>query len=160
KEIEKAGADALTLHARLAIHGRSIPADHSWTKKLKEKISIPLIANGDIFNPQDAEKLIEFADGVMIARGAIGDPLIFTRTLHYLKTHKEKTTSPKQNIKLFLNYLKLAKKHELEDISRIKYLGSNFLKNFQGASQARQKLMALKTPQEITDFTTILIKHL
>ena len=152
KQIEKAGADAITIHTRLAIHGRSIPADHSWTKKIKETISIPLIANGDIFSPQDAEKLLEFSDSVMIARGAIGDPLIFKRTLRYLKTGKEIQTSFKENIKQFSLYLSLAKKYNLLDLSRIKYIGTNFIKNTHGAAKLRQELMALKNINEIQTF--------
>ena len=152
KQIEKAGADAITIHTRLAIHGRSVPADHSWTKKIKETISIPLIANGDIFSPQDAEKLLEFSDSVMIARGAIGDPLIFKRTLRYLKTGKEIQTSFKENIKQFSLYLSLAKKYNLLDLSRIKYIGTNFIKNTHGAAKLRQELMALKNINEIQTF--------
>ena len=90
KKIEKAGADALTVHARLANQKREVPADWKWFKKIKDKIGIPLIGNGDVNSPEKAEELLEICDGVMIARAAIGNPLIFENTLHYLKTHKLK----------------------------------------------------------------------
>jgi tRNA-dihydrouridine synthase B len=153
KTIEKAGADALTLHPRLATQGKSIPADHRYTKKLKSILSIPLIANGDIFTPKKAESLLDFADGIMIARGAIGNPLIFKQILHYLRTKKHLSLSSeqiqKQNINQFQEYLQLTEKHNLIDINRIKYLGSNFIKSFHNAPKLRQQLMHLKTLEEI-----------
>jgi len=152
KMIEKAGADALTIHARLAIHGRDVPADWNWIKKIKEKIGIPLIGNGDIFTPQEAERMLEIADGVMIARGAIGNPLIFKKTLNYLKTGKIKEYSFKENISQFKKYLSLAKKYKIVDIGRIKYLGSNFIRNQEGASKLRMGLMSLKTFDDIEEF--------
>lgn len=149
KAIEKAGADALTLHPRLAIQGSSIPAQWKWIKKVKNSIGIPIIGSGDIFNGKDAEKMLEIADGAMLARSAIGDPLIFQRILKYLKTKKESEFNFKQNIKRLQEYLKLAKEHNLIDIPRIKYLGSNFIKNTRGASKMRNRLMQLRTFEEI-----------
>jgi tRNA-dihydrouridine synthase B len=151
KIIEKAGADALTLHPRLATHGNSIPANHIYTKKLSRNLTIPLIANGDIFTPQKAAELLDFADGIMIARGAIGNPLIFSRITHYLKTGREKSTPLSQNISLFQEYLKLAKKYGLVDINRIKYLASNFTKGIKYASITRQKVTSAKTIIEIEE---------
>lgn len=152
KTIEKAGADALTLHARLAIHGRSIPANWDWIKKVKKQIGIPLIGNGDIFNGKDAEEMLEIADGAMLARVAIGDPLIFQRIIRYLKTKKEPQFNFKKNIKQFQLYLKSAKKYNLIDIPRIKYLGSNFIKNSHGAAKLRNQLMHLNSFDEIEKF--------
>src|SRR3989344_2514759 len=72
KELERARADALTVHARLAVHGRDIPADWNWIKKVKEIVKIPVIGNGDVFSGRDASRMLDICDGVMIARGAIG----------------------------------------------------------------------------------------
>jgi len=152
KSIEKAGADALTLHARLATHGRSIPADWNQIKKVKQSLGIPVIGNGDIFIGKDTEKMLDITDGAMLARSAIGDPLIFKRILKYLKTKKEPEFNFKENINSFKEYIKLAKKYNLIDIPRIKYLGSNFIKNIQGASKLRNQLMQLKTFNEIESF--------
>ena len=86
KIIEDAGASAITIHARMANHRYKTKALWDWIKKVKENISIPVIGNGDVYEGKDASDLLKFADGVMIARGAIGDPLIFKRVIHYLKT--------------------------------------------------------------------------
>lgn len=55
KTIEKAGADALTVHARLATQSYEIPADWSEIKKIKNSIKIPVIGNGDVLSPEKAK---------------------------------------------------------------------------------------------------------
>ena len=152
KKIEKAGADALTVHARLAIHGRSVPADWKWIKKVKENIGIPVIGNGDVFNGKQAAEMLDIADGVMIARGAIGDPLIFKRVLKYLRTGKEENIDYEKNVLLFEEYLKLVKKYDVIDIGRMKYIGTSFIRGFEGASKFRNDFMKLKTYEEIRKF--------
>jgi nifR3 family TIM-barrel protein len=152
KIIEKAGADALTVHGRLASHGTSIPADWKWIGKVKKNIGIPVIGNGDISNGKQAEEMLEICDGAMIARAAIGNPLIFRNILDYLKTGKEKETSAKERINSFQEYLKLCKKYKLTEISRIKHLGCNFFKDFEGASKKRGELMNLKSFEDIEEF--------
>jgi len=96
KAVERAGADLLTVHARLANQGASVKADWSQIEKVKKSIGIPVVGNGDIFSGNDAEKMLDICDGVMIARAAIGNTLIFSEILHYLKTGKEKKTSWKK----------------------------------------------------------------
>ncbi len=157
KLIEKSGADAITLHGRLASEGRSTPADWNAIKKLKKEIGIPLIGNGDINSPKKAFEMLEIADGAMIARAAIGNPLIFKNTLHYLKTGKEKEFSFKDNIKQFNDYILLSKKYDLIDLTRIKYLGSNFIREIPGASKLRNEFMKLKSFEEIEEFVKRLI---
>ena len=147
KAIEKAGADALTLHPRLATQGNSIPANHEYTKKLSQKIGIPLIANGDIFTPEKARELLDFADGVMIARAALSNPSIFKQIL----SPNFKITQ-QQNLKLFQKYLYQSQKHKTFDIGRTKYIGSNIISNFPCAARQRQKFMQLKTQEQIQNF--------
>lgn len=152
KMIEQAGADALTVHARLAINSNKIPADWSWIAKVKKELKIPVIGNGDVMDGKSAFEMLKICDGAMVARAAIGDPTIFQRINYYLKNGKEKPIDYKKNIKLFLEYLKLAKKYDVIDMPRIKYLGSNFLKNFQGSAKYRNQLHQLKSYDEIVEF--------
>ena len=149
KIIEKAGADALTVHARLAIHSGKIPADWSWIKKIKGEIGIPVIGNGDIFNGSDTGKMLEIADGAMIARAAIGDPYIFERIEKYLKSGIEPDFDLRKNLNAFIDYLAICKKYDFKDIGRIKNVGSNFLKKFEGAAKARSEIMKARTFDEI-----------
>jgi len=149
KAIEKAGADAITIHARLAFQGSSIPADWSQIAKVKKAVKIPVIGNGDINSGEKAEEMLKICDGVMIARTAIGNPLIFKKIKTYLETGKDYNIEFKENIKLFQEYLSLVKKYDLIDIPRIKSLGCNFLKGQAGAKKIRGQLMRLRSIEEI-----------
>lgn len=152
REIEKAGADLLTVHARLANQGASIPADWKWIGKIKKEIGVPVVGNGDVFSGEDAEKLLDLCDGVMIARGAIGNPFIFREILRYFKIGIEHEITKEERISAFRNYLKLAKKNKILESGRIKYLGSGFLKGFEGASKLRDEFMHKKSFEDIFDF--------
>ena len=152
KAVELGGADLITVHARLATQSSSKPAKWNEIKKIKDKLGIPVVGNGDIFNGKNAKEMLEICDGAMIARAAIGNPLIFKQILHYLKTGKELRVLPKKNIKLFLEYLKLSKKHKVFDINKARYVGTNFVKGYSGASKYREKLSRIKTFDKMRTF--------
>jgi len=80
---ERCGVDALTLHPRFAVQGFSGKADWDIIGKAKDAVKIPVIGNGDVFEPDHALKLIAQTgcDGVMIGRGAINRPWIFKQIL-------------------------------------------------------------------------------
>lgn len=152
KMLEQAGADALTLHARLAWHSNKIPADWKWIAKVKENIGIPIIGNGDVASGASAEKMLEMADGCMVARAAIGNPFVFREITRYLRTGKEKEVTKQERLKALADYIKLAEKYKVLEFGRVKYLAPSFLSGFQGASKAREEVMKMKTTEGIRDF--------
>ena len=79
KLCEKAGASAITLHARTRAQMYSGKADWEWIKKVKEAVSIPVVGNGDIVDIESAKKMLEYTgcDAIAIARGALGNPFLF-----------------------------------------------------------------------------------
>ncbi len=87
KMSEDLGVRAITVHCRTGVQGYKGSADWSWIPKIKEAVNIPVIANGDILSPQDVKHLFDNTgcDAVMIGRGAIGNPWIFSKVKHYLK---------------------------------------------------------------------------
>lgn len=87
---EKAGASAITLHARTRAEGYSGHANWEYIKKLKETLTIPVIGNGDVTSAQDAKKMMDETgcDGVMIGRGLIGNPWLIREVLEYLQSGK------------------------------------------------------------------------
>ncbi|RMD50903.1 MAG: tRNA-dihydrouridine synthase [Ignavibacteria bacterium] len=91
KAAEDNGASFVTVHFRNISDRYDTKPDFSFLEKIKKEVSIPIIANGSIFNPQDAIYLLKElgADGVMIARGALGNPFIFERINKILNGEKD-----------------------------------------------------------------------
>ena len=69
-----------------------------------------------------------------------------------MKTGKEKEVTKNERVNGFSEYVKLSERFGVFDMSRIKYIGSNFLKGFDGAFKARSTLMAVKTKDEMNEF--------
>lgn len=81
KAMESAGAAAVTIHGRTRTQMYAGKADWDIIREVKQALTIPVIANGDIFEPEDAEHILRYtgADAAMVGRGAFGNPWIFQR---------------------------------------------------------------------------------
>jgi len=85
--VEAGGAGAIFIHGRPATKRHSGPVDFEAIKRVKSEVSIPVIGNGGITDAQKASEMLELTgvDGVMIGKGAIGNPWIFKEILHSWK---------------------------------------------------------------------------
>lgn len=74
--LASAGAEKLTVHARTKLEGYKAPAHWEWIARIKEVVDIPVVANGEIWTPEDALKCREISGckDIMIGRGAIARP--------------------------------------------------------------------------------------
>ena len=108
---QESGADAVTLHGRTRTQYYSGKADWDAIKNLKEKLSIPVIGNGDVFKYEDIQKMIDYTgcDGVMVARGSLGNPFIFSN----------KEVSKNEVIETALEHLELMVKVKGEHIGML-----------------------------------------
>lgn len=149
QRMEEAGAAMLTLHARTRAQGYNGVAQWSWIRKVKEILTIPVIANGDIFSPEAAVRCLEetSADGVMCSRGTLGYPFLVGEIDYLLKTGK--TLSPPT----LVTKLECAQEHlqglwEYKGEKGIRQSRKHmawYCKGFPGSAELRDKLSRLES---------------
>ena len=110
KICEKYGVAMITIHGRTREEYYSGKSDLDIIKAVKQSVSIPVIGNGDIIDIESAEKMFEYTgcDGIMIARGAQGNPWIFKSILE----GKEYIPDNKERLKILLEHIDYALENE------------------------------------------------
>ena len=119
KIIEEAGAAAVAVHGRTREQYYSGQADWDIIRQVKEAVSIPVIGNGDVTSPQKAEELVKQTgcDGIMIARGAQGNPWIFSEMITYEETSTLPERPGKEEVRdMMLRHARLQLKYKGEFI--------------------------------------------
>lgn len=98
---ESCGVSAVAVHGRTREQYYSGKADWDIIRQVKEAVKIPVFGNGDVFTPQDAKRMLceTGCDGVMIARGAKGNPWIFKQINHYLETGEGLPSPSREELK-------------------------------------------------------------
>lgn len=152
KIAEDLGCSAVTLHAKTAEQGYSGKADWSLIKKLKESLNIPVIGNGELWCPTEIKNMIDQTgcDGAMIGRAAMGDPDIFRRTEHYLKTG-ELLPEPdcKDKIDTILKYWDYTQKFGTASSGNIKLHVFQILKGFRGSKNLKAEIGQISDPKKL-----------
>lgn len=156
--LQKLGVKALTVHARTRCQKYKGNARWEWLKKLKNTpgLEIPIIGNGDVTSPELAKKMFDETgvDGVMIGRGAIGNPWIFEQSRHYLETGEllpEPTLEEKLNV--CAEQLRKSVVHQGEKYGVVimkKHYGQ-YLKGIYNGKKLRMELMKHDTMDPILE---------
>ena len=159
--LQDLGVKALTVHARTRNQKYKGDARWEWLKKLKNTpgLEIPIIGNGDVTSPQDAKRMFDETgvDGVMVGRGAIGNPWIFERSHHYIETGEllpEPTVEDR--IELCSEQLRRSVEHHGEHYGVIimKKHYAQYLKGVRNSRQLRAAIMEEKEMKPILDLLT------
>lgn len=100
KLAEQAGIKALAVHGRTRACMYKGEAEYQTIAAVKQAVTIPVVANGDITSPEKAKQVLEQtqADAVMIGRAAQGNPWLFAQINHYLETSERLSPPPKQEV--------------------------------------------------------------
>lgn len=156
--LQDLGVKALTVHARTRNQKYKGDAQWEWLKKLKNTkgLEIPIIGNGDVTSPEDAKRMFDETgvDGVMIGRGAIGNPWIFERSRHYIETGELlPEPSVEDRLNMCIDQLRRSVDHHGERYGVIvmkKHYGK-YLKGMHNSRQLRGNIMEEKEMQPIVD---------
>jgi nifR3 family TIM-barrel protein len=146
RAVERAGGKAVSVHGRTREQLYTGKANWDIIRDVKQAVSIPVIGNGDVFSPEDAKRLLEHTgcDGVMIGRGALGNPWMLYRTIQYL-TNGELLSDPSPREKMEVAILHLdrlvALKNEAVAVREMRKHLAWYLKGLPGGARVKDVIM-------------------
>ena len=158
ERLQDVGIQALSIHGRTRCQLYKGEADWSWIARVKNnpRIHIPIFGNGDIDSPEKAleHKNRYGIDGLMIGRAAIGYPWIFNEIKHYFSTgtHLPPPTIT-QRVEVIRKHLygSVSWKGNVVGLNEMKRHYANYLKGLPNIKEFRNRLVMLKTVDEIND---------
>ncbi len=161
---EANGADAVTVHGRTRDQFYSGKADWEIIRRVKESVGIPVIGNGDIWAPEDSRRMLEETgcDGVMIGRGALGNPWLFLRTIHYLATGELlPPPGPVERIAMALHHfeLEVSLKGAGLAVPQMRKHLAWYLKGLPAAAQKRAAINSARTAAEVKSLLQLYLEE-
>lgn len=165
KRMEDAGAQMLTLHARTRAQGYNGSAKWEWIGRVKEILSIPVIANGDIFSVEAAVNCLEQtgADGVMCSRGTLGYPFLVGEIDSFLKSGQPlRPPTPVERLECAREHLQALWEYKGDrGIRQARKHMTWYAKGFAGSAQLRGQLAVIEAVEqgvELIDNAIALLK--
>ncbi|MBR2353738.1 MAG: tRNA dihydrouridine synthase DusB [Clostridia bacterium] len=153
KILESAGASAIFVHARTREQMYTPGIDLSVIERVKTSVSVPVIGNGDIYSAADACAMVEKTgcDGVMIGRGAMGNPWIFAECRAMAEGNAYETPSVSERMAVAREHLfgMISHKGERVGLAEAKKHMAWYLHGIRGAASARTEIMNSRTAEEI-----------
>ncbi len=153
KRLEEAGADMICVHGRTREQMYAPQADWSIIRTVKEAVGIPVVGNGDIFSAKDATQMLEQTgcDGIMVARGAQGNPWIFREILSEMehRAYTPPTLSERLGVAMEHARALVAEKGERIGIAESRKHMAWYLHGVRGAASARGDIMRADSLDEL-----------
>ena len=154
KICEEAGAAALTVHGRTRMQMFAPPVDLYIIRRVKEAVNIPVIGNGDVDSPQAAKRMYDETgcDLVMVGRGAMGNPWLFRRIEHYIKTGELlPEPSPEERMAVLKKHVELLCKYKGEYVGmrEARKHSSWYIKGMRGAAEFRRECGEITAPEDL-----------
>jgi tRNA-dihydrouridine synthase B len=144
-KIEKTGVSLIAVHLRTAKQMYKFKARYDLAANLGDLVQIPLLISGDIYTLEDAINALKItkADGVMVARGGLGNPHLIRQIDQYFKTGETLSATTLKNQLVYLEqfaHLLVEEKGEITAVSCLRGIGPHFLKGFPGLKKYRVEL--------------------
>ncbi|MFC2300437.1 tRNA dihydrouridine synthase DusB [Selenomonas artemidis] len=141
---EAAGVDAVAVHGRTRAQFYSGSADYAAIAEVKRAVGIPVIVSGDIRRPADLKRALAItgADGVMIGRGAQGNPWVFPQLIHWLRTGEElPPPTPAERAEVVLRHIDLliSYKGDYIGIREMRKHAAWYTRGLPGSAQLRER---------------------
>jgi nifR3 family TIM-barrel protein len=163
--VERAGGSAVALHGRTRVQMYEGKANWDIIREVKNSVNIPVIGNGDVETPQDAERMLKETgvDGVMIGRAALGNPWMIYRTVKYLETGKlMEEPSAREKIDVCVLHMDrlIALKNEYIAVREMRKHAAWYLKGIRGNAKARKGINECNTRQDVVTLLYGLVDEL
>lgn len=159
---QRAGLKAVAVHGRTRAQFYSGVADWESIARVKDSVTIPVLGNGDVQSPEDAQRMLTLTgcDGIMIGRGVQGNPWLFHAVAHYLATGA--VPSPptrRERLIMLLRHLDLlvAYKGEYIGCQEMRRHAAWYVRGLPGAAQLRQRLNQAARRQDFLALLTPLL---
>jgi len=153
-EALNAGVQAITMHPRTKAQGYEGKSDWNKLEELVRLVDgkVPVFGSGDLFTPEDAKRMLEETglDGVMFARGAMGNPFIFTKTIQLLTTGSYEEIPVSERLKTAFDELNMlaADTNELNACMEMRKRFCAYSKGISGGSELRQRTVHASSIEE------------
>lgn len=150
---QDAGVKSVTVHGRTRSQQYGGKADWDQIARVKQALSIPVYGNGDVFSAQDAQRLLNHTgcDGLLIGRGAMGNPWIFSQAKAFLRGEEVRLPTLSQRVETALRHARMMAQWKGESVAvreMRKHVGW-YSGGLPGASKLRLRANAAKTMAEL-----------